>query len=199
MDAQAMSMPLEDDDDSIADLIEQVRDGDVAAIKRLYALCSVVYPHALRLCGDPALAREVHHDTVTEIWKGRAPFRGESRFTTWAISIARRLAFRAMKARSVEVLGVQAACEAEAAGEEAADDDACDPFHALARRQQRDGVLDCIGKLSPKLGECLLLVHYADMSQSEVAAVLGLNLNTVKARIREAHKSVQACLKRLAH
>jgi len=190
---------MADDDPSIAERMVTVRSGDAAAIKRLYVLCSVVYPHVLRMCGDAALAREVHQDTVTEIWKGRAPFRGESKFSTWVISIARNLAFKALKERAREPLRF-VDIDAEEGGdtmepvEPAAD---ADPFQAMAARQRRDGVRCCIDKLSPKLGECLLLVHYADMSHAEVASLLGLNINTVKSRIRDAHQRLEACLKRL--
>lgn len=190
------------EDESIHDLLERVRQGDAAAIKRLYSLCSIVYPHVLRLCGDPVLARELHQDTVTEIWKGKAPFRGEAKFSTWVISIARNLAFKALKARSREPLQGIDADDGHGEPDELqpVDDSALsDPFHALADRQRREGVLCCIDKLSPKLGECLLLVHYADMSQSEVAAMLGLSINTVKTRLREAHKRIEGCLKRLVH
>lgn len=183
------------EDESAVALIERVRAGDAAAIKRLYMLCSIVYPHVLRMSGDPVLAREVHQDTVTEIWKGMAPFRGESKFSTWVISIARHLAFKSLKERSREPPQRADADDEDGDLMAGATDD--DPFRVMAERQHREGVRCCIEKLSPKLGECLLLVHYADMSHAEVASLLGLNINTVKSRIRDAHQRLEACLKRL--
>jgi DNA-directed RNA polymerase specialized sigma24 family protein len=35
------------------------------------------------------------------------------------------------------------------------------------------------------------------MSQSEIAQVLGLNVNTVKSRVRVAHENIERCLQRL--
>lgn len=202
---------MDADNDRMIELLDQVRQGDAAAIKRLYLLCSVVYPHVLRLCRDPVLARDVHHDTVTEIWKGGARFRGESKFSTWVIAIARNLAFNALRKRGREPLHwpePEAAAEGELHDDPQAYSDAdaghdpptdADPSHTLEARQRREGVQRCIGKLSPKLGECLLLVYYAEMSQSEVASLLGLNINTVKARIRDAQLRIENCLGRVLH
>ena len=188
----------------IFELLARVRRGDAAAIKKLYTLCSIVYPHVLRMGADRALARDVHWDTVTAIWKGAAEFRGESKFTTWVIAIARNLAFSALRKKGRDPLrGTEADPEPSSDDDEAsagavpAVDAEADPFHAVARRQQREGVLCCIGKLSPKLGECLLLVYYGEMTQAEVSALLGININTVKTRIRDAQQRIQGCLGRL--
>jgi RNA polymerase sigma-70 factor (ECF subfamily) len=195
-------LSMDGDDEDVEGLLARVRDGDPAAIRQLYMRCSVVYAHVLRLCGDPVLAREVHHDTVTEIWKGKAPFRGEARFATWVSSIARHLAFRAMRSRARESVPWLAPDGDEEGPVEprTTDGTSCgDPMGIFADRQRREGVLCCIGKLPPKLGECLLLVYYAEMSQTEIAALLGLNVNTVKSRVRDAHRRIAQCLKRLAH
>lgn len=192
---------MDESNDDAIELLGRVRKGDIDALRTLYKACSVVHPYVLKLCGDPSLAKEIFFDTVTEIWKGSAVFRGDSKFSTWAIAIARNLTFSALRKRQREepLTGQQAEADVDADLEEhpASVDVGCmlaDPFHAVARQQHRDGVLGCIQKLSPKLGECLLLVYYADMSQTEVAAMLGLNINTVKTRVRDAHLKVKNCL-----
>jgi len=181
------------------DLLQQARQGEVEAIRQLYMACSIVYPHVLKMCRDPVLAKEVFFDTVTEIWKGPSVFRGDSQFSTWVIAIARNLALGALRARAPHAGAPAGPVPQEDAfdDERSAHGDAdagMDPFDAMAQQQHREGVLRCIRKLSPKLGECLLLVYYAELSQPQVAALLGLNINTVKARVRDAHLKVKACL-----
>jgi RNA polymerase sigma-70 factor (ECF subfamily) len=191
--------------EQIRHLLARARGNDTHAVKALYARCSVVYPHVLRLHGDAALAREVHHDTVTALWKGGAEFRGESSFSTWVIAIARNLAADLLRQRSREasrtvVLDTLDADHTDgllqASGAAPADDDA-DPAQGLWLRQLREGVQGCMAKLSRAQGECLMLVYYAQMSQSEIAQVLGLNVNTVKSRVRVAHENIERCLQRL--
>ena len=185
-------------------LLTRSRRNDAAAVKQLYLRCSLVVPYVQRLCGDAALARDVHHDTVTEIWQGTATFRGESRFSTWVIGIARHLALDALRRRRrspAEGLALDAmdpdAAEQALREAHASAPSPQDPMHALVESRQREGILDCIGKLSPKLGECLLLAYYADMSAAEIATLLGLNSNTVKTRIRDAHLRIADCLGRV--
>lgn len=198
------SVPYEPQDvwanDESVDLVKRARKGDVQAIRQLYASCTVVYSHILGRYGDPVFAKEIFYDTVTEIWRGAAEYQGHSRLTTWAIGIARNLAATAWRKR-----GPLAPCahhepsdqDALADGDEPtgqAADSGRDPFHAIAESQQREDVLRCIRRLSPKLGEVLLLVYYAEMPQADIASMLELNINTVKTRVRDAHAKVKACL-----
>ena len=176
-------------DESVV-LIARARARDVDAIRRLYVACSPVYGYIQRRYKDTSFAKEIFQDTVTEIWKGSAPFNGKSKFSTWAIAIARHLAADALRKR----------------GQVAMPDDENDehdrhavapepsPFEALVRRQERDSVTHCIRKLSPKLGEVLMLVYYAELPQAEIAGMLALNINTVKTRVRDAHAKVRSCL-----
>lgn len=177
-----------------ADMVRQARSGNAEAVRRLYMACSVVYPYICRKYRDQAFAREVFHDTVTEIWRGSAMFEARSKFSTWVIGIACNVAASALRKRG----RLEAEPMPDAAGDEEADADAAahdlDPLHHLSRRREREAILACIRKLSPKLGEMLLLVYYADMQQAEIASMLELNINTVKTRIRDAHLRVRSCL-----
>jgi RNA polymerase sigma-70 factor (ECF subfamily) len=168
-------------------LIARARDGDVESIRRLYQGCSPVRTYILRRYKDAEFAKEIFHDTVTEIWRGSAVFQGRSKFSTWAIGIARHLAVDALRKR-----GVGSPLEDDFEDEEPAPEEG--PAHVLERRQQRDHVARCLRRLSPKLGEVLLLVYYAEMPQAAIADMLKLNINTVKTRVRDAHLKVRACL-----
>ena len=184
-------------DGDAAELLVKARAGDVGAIKTLYARCTVVYTYVHRRYGDAVLAKEVFHDTVTEIWKGAARFDGRSKFSTWVIGIARHLAANAWRKRSATEPALEADADHDGSEDEEShhDGDAGpDPFQALMRRQQREGLLRCIRRLSPKLSETLLLVYYADMAHGDIAAMLQLNLNTVKTRVRDAHIKLKDCL-----
>lgn len=191
--------------EQIRHLLARARCNDTHAVKALYARCSVVYPHLLRLHGDAALAREVHHDTVTALWKGGAEFRGESSFSTWVIAIARHLAADLLRQRSRDAARTVVLETVDAdhtdglleKGGDATTAEEADPAQRLWLRQLREGVKGCMAKLSPAQGECLMLVYYAQMSQSEIAQLLGLSVNTVKSRVRAAHENIERCLQRL--
>lgn len=72
------------DDDSDADLVAAIGDGDALALRALYDR------HAawllLRLshrCADPALVEEVVQDTFLAVWKGARRYRGQGEVPAW--------------------------------------------------------------------------------------------------------------------
>src|SRR5262245_47998693 len=84
------------------DLVRRMREGDESALELLYARYSgLLYSLALRIVGDPELAREVLQDTFVRTWDGRAtydPKRG--RVAWWLMGIARNGAVDLLRSRS---------------------------------------------------------------------------------------------------
>jgi RNA polymerase sigma-70 factor (ECF subfamily) len=181
------------DNDEVLRLLERIGRADEAAFKTLYrAFSRRLYAYVLRQLGDPAQAEEIVADTLYEIWKQPAKFRGDSQFSTWLIGIARNKVLMAFRSRRPDTLHEDIEEMAESIASE--DDGA---FEVLAKQQRQEGVLHCMGRLSDDHRECIHLVFYEGLSLSEVAQVQACPENTVKTRLFHARQKLKTCLQRL--
>lgn len=181
------------ENDDVLRLLDRVAQGDEGAFKELYrAFSRKLYAYVLRQLGDPAQAEEIVADTLYEVWRQPARFRGDSLFSTWLIGIARNkvlMAFRSRKPDSKHE-DLDDVAEVIAADTESA-------FEILAQQQRHEGVRHCMDKLSDEHRECVHLVFYEGMSLAEVAQVQTCPENTVKTRLFHARQKLKNCLRLL--
>lgn len=181
------------DNDRVRALLERIGQQDQSAFRELYkAFSRRVYAYALNMLKDPGRAEEILVDTLYEVWRAPARFRGDSQFSTWLIGVARNKALMAYRGRRPDELHDDLDDIAETAAS-----DAPDGFAQLAAKQRTEGVRGCMDKLSDEHRECMHLVFYEGYSLAEVAAVQGCPENTVKTRLFHARQKIKACLQRL--
>ncbi|HEV7912661.1 MAG TPA: sigma-70 family RNA polymerase sigma factor [Albitalea sp.] len=181
------------DNDEVLRLLARVERADEAAFRELYrAFSRRLYAYVLRQLGDPAQAEEIVADTLYEVWRQPAKFRGDSQFSTWLIGIARNKVLMAFRSRKPDSKHEDLADVAEIIANE-------DPsaFDILAQRQRHEGVRSCMDKLSDEHRECIHLVFYEGMSLAEVASVQSCPENTVKTRLFHARQKLKKCLQLL--
>jgi RNA polymerase sigma-70 factor (ECF subfamily) len=181
------------DNDEVLRLLGRIGQADEAAFRELYrAFSRRLYAYTLRQLGDPAQAEEIVSDTLYEVWKAPARFRGDAQFSTWLIGIARNkvlMAFRGRKPDSKHE-------DLDDVAETVASEDA-GAFEILAGQQRREGVRHCMDKLSDEHRECVHLVFYEGLSLAEVAQVQTCPEGTVKTRLFHARQKLKNCLKLL--
>jgi RNA polymerase sigma-70 factor (ECF subfamily) len=172
-------------------LLERIGRGDQAALRELYrAYSRSIYAFALRRLRDAAEAEEIVVDTMHEVWRHPQRFRGESKFSTWLLGIARFKLLSLIRSREpehAEIGDLEETLESEDDGS----------FEILAKKQRREAVRECMDRLSPEQRECLHLVFYEGYALAEVAAVLGCPENTVKTRLFHARRKLKNSLRRL--
>jgi RNA polymerase sigma-70 factor (ECF subfamily) len=166
-----------------------MRLGDESALEILYARYSgLVYTLAIRIVGDPELAREVLQDTFLRSWDGRDRYEpGKGRVPWWLMAIARNRAIDLLRSRSHQAR----LRERQAAGaglEELAEPDATD---AVALRRE---VLNALQGLPIVQRRAIELAYYGGLTQTEIARELGEPLGTIKSRTREAIDRLRALL-----
>ena len=163
------------------ELIRQMRLGDESALEILYARYGgLVYTLALRIVGDPELAREVLQDTFLRSWDGREaydPARG--RVPWWLMGIARNRAIDLLRSRPHQARLRE---QERLSGQERATADPDTEEILLVRR----AVTDALGQLSSLQREAIELAYCGGLTQAEIARQLGQPLGTVKSRTREA-------------
>lgn len=181
------------DNDRVKQLLERVAQQDQTAFRELYkAFSRRVFAYALNQVKDHARAEEILVDTMHEVWRNPARFRGDSQFATWLIGIARNKALMVYRSRRPDELHDDLDDIAETAAA-----DTPDGFAALASKQRAEGVQHCMGRLSDEHRECMHLVFFEGLSLAEVAAVQGCPENTVKTRLFHARQKIKSCLQRM--
>jgi RNA polymerase sigma-70 factor (ECF subfamily) len=181
------------DNDEVLRLLGRVEHADEAAFKELYrAFSRRLYAYVLRQLSDPAQAEEIVADTLYEVWRQPAKFRGDAQFSTWLIGIARNKVLMAFRSRKPDEKHEDIDDLSEViAGEDVS------AFELLAQQQRHQGVRDCMSKLSDEHRECVHLVFYEGMALAEVAGVQACPENTVKTRLFHARQKLKNCLKLL--
>jgi RNA polymerase sigma-70 factor (ECF subfamily) len=161
------------------ELLRRMRLGDESALEALYARYGgLVFTLALRIVGDPELAREVLQDTFLRSWDGCDTYDcGRGRVPWWLMGIARNRAIDVLRSR---------------------------PHQARLREQERlrsstpvgepavPGGVDAV--LSHAVIRALELAYYGGLTQAEIARQLAQPLGTIKSRTREAMERLRTLL-----
>jgi RNA polymerase sigma-70 factor (ECF subfamily) len=175
-----------------AELVLRMRLGDETALEELYARYGgLVYTLALRIVGDPELAREVLQDTFLRSWDGREAYNpGRGKLPWWLMGIARNRAIDLLRSRPHQAR----LKEQERLGRGA---------HASEERNTeqmlhvRRVVTDALRGLSTVQREAIELAYYSGLTQAEIARELGQPLGTIKSRTREAMERLRHALQPL--
>lgn len=165
-------------------LIDAVAAGDDAAFDALYdRFARPLYALGLRWLGDVQDTEELVHDTLIRAWRQADrfdPTRG--RVASWLFGIARHVATDRLRDR----------------GRRPAD--ALDAADGLGWELDTDALADAwdvaaaIERLPAVQREILLLAYREDLSQSQIADVLGIPLGTVKSRTYHALRAAASLL-----
>lgn len=173
------------------ELLRRMGGGDESALEALYARYGgLVYTLALRIVGDPELAREVLQDTFLRSWDGwdaYDPARG--RVPWWLMGIARNRAIDLLRSRSHQARLRErerltpAVPTSEAGGR--------DTTEALGLRR---AVTNALQELSTVQRQAIELAYYGGFTQVEIARELGEPLGTIKSRTREGMERLRRLL-----
>ena len=166
------------------ELLDGMRRGEESALEALYARYGgLVYSLALRIVGDPELAREVLQDTFLRSWSGREAYDPErGRVPWWLMGIARNRAIDLLRSRSHQArLREQEPLTVDTGARESSPNP--DPADAVGLRR---AVTNALQGLSIVQREAIELAYYGGLTQAEVAERLREPLGTIKSRTREA-------------
>ncbi|MFT4281987.1 ECF RNA polymerase sigma factor SigK [Microbacterium sp.] len=167
--------------DRVAELLMRIAAGDDTAFGTLYDMMSSrVFGLILRVLVDRAQSEEVLQEVFLEIWQSAgsfAPNRGQGR--SWVLTIAHR--------RAVDrVRSAQAAGERDVrAGMRELNTPAVAVEEQVELRIESRRVARALEALPEAQREALTLAYFGGYSQSEIAALSGTPLGTIKTRMRD--------------
>jgi len=164
------------------DLLQRIAVGDEAAFEQLYdRLAGLLYQLAVSVVHDFALAEEVVQESFLQIWDKAPNYDPQlGKPIAWAVTLTRNKAIDRLRGsqrreRIADALGM----EQEAQGENVLDGTAETLVNEMAR-QVRSAMIH----LPEEQRQAIELAFFDGLTQTEIAAKLGLPLGTVKARIR---------------
>lgn len=139
----------------------------------------LVFAIALRITGEQTCAEEVVQDVFHAVWRSAGSFQAGASLAAWLVGIARHRAIDVTRAQSFRARAREAVLDDAGLG---AHGSATDGY--VAGLLQRQVVHAALGKISPVQREAIELAYYGGLTESEIAARLGIPLGTVKSRMR---------------
>lgn len=173
------------------ELIRLMRQADMRAFDVFYdRYVNLVYSIAFSILGDPPLAEDVTQDVFLKIWRNLETYDpAKARVNTWMSRIARN--------RAIDLLRRQKPLQrqvswADAQGVELGA--GITPEDRVSQRMTKDHVLQALAQLPEEQREALALAYFRNMTQQEIADILGEPLGTIKTRIRLGMQKLRGLL-----
>ena len=180
--------------DSPPSLLARASQGDTRAFSELMeAEQPRLQAQALAFCGDPDLARDLVQETMIAAWRGLPRFDGSCRLFTWLYVILLRQHRRSLgwfsRRPPLATLAQQLAAERHPAALEMDGQTTGWPEAELLQAM--------LAALPARHREVIRLRYYAQASEAEVAAALGVSLGTVKSRTHHALEKLRRMKEKL--
>lgn len=162
-------------------LLERVAAGDRTAFSDLYDMLSPrAFGLILRVLVDRSQSEEVLQEVFLEVWQSAARFapnRGQGR--SWVLTIAHRRAVDRVRAAQASTdrdyrVGIR---DTEVVHDSVAEE--------AQLRIEGEEVAKALTALPELQREAIVLAYFGGYSQSEIAALIGAPLGTVKTRMRD--------------
>jgi RNA polymerase sigma factor (sigma-70 family) len=157
-------------------VLEAVGKGDDDALGILYDRYGrVAYALAFRILRDPALAEDAVQEAFLAVWRSADAYKRErAKPSTWILTVVHR--------RAVDLVRREQRRRGEPL--EAAPEPVSAPVDEdVALRDRRAAVQAALHRLPGEQRQALELAYYAGLTQSELAARLGVPIGTVKSRM----------------
>ena len=163
-------------------LVEHARRGDQAAFEELvHRHQTIAFRTAVMLTGSAADAEEAAQDAFVKAWAALPRFRRGAPFRPWLLAIVANEARTRRRAA-----GRREAWTLRAAHAEPAPVAGGDPAAAVAVRERSAELRAALAILDERDRTVLGLRYLLDLSEREMAAVLGCRQGTVKSRLSRA-------------
>lgn len=146
-----------------------------------------IFLFAMSRVRNEEIAETVMIDTLFEVWQHPDRFRGESRFSTWLLGIAKYKVLSSFRAADAPHEDIDDYAEI-------IEDPSASVVAAIEAQEDNRILRDCIDKLVDAQRECIELVLFEGLALLEVAALQKVPEGTVKTRLFHARKNLRLCV-----
>jgi len=173
-------------DDLDRALIASIAHGDETAFRHLHARYYHRITHFVRASTSRSdLVDEVANETLWEVWRCAARFRGESKVSTWIMGITRNLSSKATRAMRRSYNNVSDALEEQV-------------YEPSSQSELAEWVDEALARLPSEQRAVLKMFYGRDRSCEEISQALNCPLSTVKTRMFHGRRKLRELLPRLA-
>ncbi|TNE36094.1 RNA polymerase sigma factor, partial [bacterium] len=169
-----------DPDIELDEAVENLRKGSAEAFQILYhKYHNRVYRFCLRMLGSEEAAKDAFQETFVKVYENRESFKGEN-FGGWLFTIARNTCYNTLRTTKTH-----------------------SEFDELYYKSGstnnvdfglRKALEEAINSLPLTLKEAFILREYEDMSYTEIAEILEIDLSLAKIRVFRARKQLRLIL-----
>jgi RNA polymerase sigma-70 factor (ECF subfamily) len=145
---------------------------------------------------------DLTQETFIRVYKGVEAFRRDARFETWLFTIAANTFQKALRhqtalKRASQNVSLQDVAESDSSVDTAgqiAPATTHGPLDAVLDRERRRLLNEAVAELPEQMRKCMLLRVEQELSYQEIAAVLCLSVETVKAHLFQARQRLKVKL-----
>lgn len=189
LDDLFMTKPADLSPDDVQSVLARIAGKDESALRELHDVYSKrIFLFAMSRLRDEEAAQTVMIDTLFEVWKKPEGFRGESRFSTWLLGIAKYKVLSTLRASSRDQHE-----DIDDYADRIEDPDANVEADMQAAENSRF-LRECIEALNEAQRECVQLVYFDGLALGEIADLQGVPAGTVKTRLFHARKNLTTCV-----
>ena len=188
-------------DDEDARLMLATQADDPLAFEELMARNQArVRAFLMRFVGNEQLAEDLAQEVFMRVYKHRATYRHEARFSTWLYRVAHNVAYNALRAKSrrPEALFSGAATNPDESNvgyeENVLAQTGASPTRQVAKLELQQIVRQAIDQLAPRQREAIILSRFEGMSYQEIADVMKMTIQAVKSLLSRARVNLKEAL-----
>lgn len=138
--------------------------------------------------------RDLTQETFVSVHRGLKSLRNPSQFQYWLFRIAKNIFSNEMdrrraqkrEGREISLETTQRHSDEESEATQRAIDPQISPMEKLLEKERREKLNEAIETLPPQMRRCVRLRVSKLLSVAEIAAVMGISINTVKAHLHQA-------------
>jgi RNA polymerase sigma factor (sigma-70 family) len=177
-----------------AELIKNAARGDQEAFRLLWETHhAAAMAAALRLCHQRSLAEEITQGAFLLAWRGLPRFQMDRPFRPWLMRILYRHALDMMEKQRtyLQPLSLDSAIETEVLWGLDSHMEQDDLQEQVAQREE---VRQALAQLNAEQRQVIALRYGADLTEIDIAQVLGWPVGTVKSRLNRARERLRILL-----
>jgi RNA polymerase sigma-70 factor (ECF subfamily) len=203
-DRPSLLSPDPVEDDPILELIQQIQAGirvEENFEKLFRRFRPLVQSFFLRKGFSSEESKDLTQDVFFRVFKGIDTFRGESRFERWLWEIADHIYLNELRRRKTEKRhgieqSLDATTESDDGSNPAPEIPASDlsPEELVLHRQGLSALRAAFQKLPAQMRRCCILRYEKGLKYQEIAVVMKISIETVKAHLHQARKRLTARL-----
>ncbi len=141
-------------------------------------------------------AQELTQEAFIRVYKGLDEFRGEAPFEAWLFQIAANIYRNALRSHATQKraghdMQLEVVAEQQPTAVHLVDRRGVDPLAAVVEAERLDALREAVTSLPDQMRRCIVLRVYQELSYQEIATVMRLSIETVKAHLFQGRKQLK--------